>query len=268
MTEKLHVLGTGNALVTRCYNTCFYLEWPEGGLLVDCGGGNGILRQMEDAGLRVEGVHHLFLTHAHTDHLLGAVWLVRMAATAMRKGSYEGTLTIHCHPTLEQALRTFCTITLQKKFTDFFDERILFLPIKDGESRDIAGRTFTFFDIHSTKMQQFAFTARMDCGKLAFMGDEPVNPACEEHARNAAWLLCEAFCLRADAERFRPYEKHHSTVADGAALAARLGVKNLVLWHTEDKSGLADRKARYTAEAAQHFQGGIYVPDDLDVVEL
>ena len=37
---------------------------------------------------------------------------------------------------------------------------------------------------------------------------------------------------------------------------------------TEDKSGLADRKARYTAEAAQHFQGGIYVPDDLDVVEL
>ena len=30
----------------------------------------------------------------------------------------------------------------------------------------------------------------------------------------------------------------------------------------------ADRKARYTAEAAQHFQGGIYVPDDLDVVEL
>ena len=117
-------------------------------------------------------------------------------------------------------------------------------------------------------MQQFAFTARMDCGKLAFMGDEPVNPACEEHARNAAWLLCEAFCLRADAERFRPYEKHHSTVADGAALAARLGVKNLVLWHTEDKSGLSDRKARYTAEAAQHFQGGIYVPDDLDVVEL
>ena len=177
-------------------------------------------------------------------------------------------MTIHCHPTLEQALRTFCTITLQKKFTDFFDERILFLPIRDGESRDIAGRTFTFFDIHSTKMQQFAFTARMDCGKLAFMGDEPVNPACEEHARNAAWLLCEAFCLRADAERFRPYEKHHSTVADGAALAARLGVKNLVLWHTEDKSGLADRKARYTAEAAQHFQGGIYVPDDLDVVEL
>lgn len=54
--------------------------------MVDCGGGNGILQQMEDAGLRVEGVHHLFLTHAHTDHLLGAVWLVRMAATAMRQG--------------------------------------------------------------------------------------------------------------------------------------------------------------------------------------
>ena len=43
------MLGTGNALATRCYNTCFTLHGKEGVLLVDAGGGNGILTQLEKA---------------------------------------------------------------------------------------------------------------------------------------------------------------------------------------------------------------------------
>ena len=64
------MLGTGNALVTRCYNTCFTLH-GEGGalLLVDAGGGNGILTQLERAGIPYDSIHDLFVTHAHTDHL-------------------------------------------------------------------------------------------------------------------------------------------------------------------------------------------------------
>ena len=64
---KLTILGTGNAMVTRCYNTCFALVEGEDFLLVDAGGGNGILRQMADASLTFPRLHHLFLTHAHTD---------------------------------------------------------------------------------------------------------------------------------------------------------------------------------------------------------
>ena len=48
---KLIMLGTGNAMVTRCYNTCFALQEGEDFLLVDAGGGNGILRQLQDAKL-------------------------------------------------------------------------------------------------------------------------------------------------------------------------------------------------------------------------
>ena len=49
--EELVVLGTGNALVTECYNTCFALQGPEGIFLVDTGGGNGILKQLSRAGI-------------------------------------------------------------------------------------------------------------------------------------------------------------------------------------------------------------------------
>ena len=44
-------------------------------------------------------------------------------------------------------------------------------------------------------------------------------------------------------------------------------MKNLVLYHTEDKT-IATRKQRYTAEAQSAFTGPVYVPDDLEVIEL
>ena len=46
-----------------------------------------------------------------------------------------------------------------------------------------------------------------------------------------------------------------------------LGVKNLILYHTEEKT-LDSRKENYTREAAENFKGRIFVPDDLEVIEL
>ena len=37
-------------------------------------------------------------------------------------------------------------------------------------------------------------------------------------------------------DEFKPYEKYHGTVKDSAELAQKLEVKNLLLWHTEDKN--------------------------------
>ena len=43
MNEQIIMLGTGSAMVTECYNTCFLLKSKNDYLLVDAGGGNGIL---------------------------------------------------------------------------------------------------------------------------------------------------------------------------------------------------------------------------------
>ena len=83
--EELIILGTGNANVTKCYNTCFALRYAEEYFLVDAGGGNGILRQLELAEIPMERIHHIFLSHEHTDHILGAVWILRMIAADMLK---------------------------------------------------------------------------------------------------------------------------------------------------------------------------------------
>lgn len=266
---RLVILGTGNAMATRCYNTCFALCPPGGDiLLVDAGGGNGIFRQMEAAALPYERVRHLYLTHGHTDHALGMIWVLRKITALMCAGRYEGDLHVHCHSDAAALLRTVCTLMLPGKYTALFDQRVRFHIVADGEQADLLGMAITFFDIHSTKLRQFGFAARLPSGlRLACLGDEPFNPLCGRYVEGCGLLMSEAFCLYADRERFRPYEKHHSTALDAGRIAASLGAESLLLYHTEDET-LATRRARYAAEAASVFPGRILVPDDLDAYLL
>ena len=158
--EKLIVLGTGNALATHCYNTCFALQCGADYILVDAGGGNGILVQLEKAGIDPAAIRHLIVTHEHCDHLLGVVWMVRKIGTLMLNGGYQGELHLWCHAGLIETIRTLCRLTLQKKFSDLLGGRIALHPVTDGETADLLGQEFTFFDIHSTKAPQYGFTAR------------------------------------------------------------------------------------------------------------
>ena len=102
---------------------------------------------------------------------------------------------------------------------------------------------------------------------MCCLGDEPYNPLCVRYAKNADYLMSEAFCLYEDRDLFRPYEKHHSTVLDSARIAQDLHVNTLILYHTEDRT-LDSRRRRYTAEAKTVFNGKIIVPDDLEKIAI
>lgn len=184
------MLGTGNALVTECYNTCFVLSDRDRYFLVDGGGGNEVLHRLKQAGIDWKDIRDIFVTHKHIDHLLGIIWMVRLICQHMAKGK-----------------------------------------------------------------------------KLTCCGDEPYNECEKMYAENSTWLLHEAFCLYSEAEIFSPYEKHHSTVKDACELAETLGVKNFLLYHTEDKN-IHERKKLYLAEGKQYYRGNLYVPDDMEQIVL
>ena len=266
--EELYVFGTGNAQAVRCYNTCFAIKDGEEFFMVDAGGGNGILGILEQMQVDLSRIHHIFVTHEHTDHILGIVWMVRMIATAMKKGTYEGTLQIYCHPDLTDTISTLCRLTLQSKFYKMIGDRIFLVPVEDGETVHILNYDVTFFDILSTKAKQFGFTTVLRNGKkFTCAGDEPLNPECRHFAAGSQWLLHEAFCLYEDRDVFKPYEKHHSTVREACELAEELHIPNLVLWHTEDKN-LPRRKELYTAEGRRYYSGNLFVPDDGEILSL
>lgn len=266
--RKLILLGTGNAMVTKCFNTCFALNIDDEYFLVDAGGGNGILAQLEKAQIDMTKIHHLFITHAHTDHVLGVIWVVRKIATLMNQGKYEGKLHIYCHDKVKMVVETIANLTLKKKDLAQIGKNIIFDVIEDGDQREILDMQVIFFDILSTKEKQFGFSAEFADGmNLCCLGDEPYNDVCEIYAQNADYLLSEAFCLYGDRDIFKPYEKHHSTVKEACELAEQLQVKNLILYHTEDKH-IDKRKELYTDEGKQYYYGNLYVPDDLDVINL
>lgn len=263
--NKITMLGTGNALVTQCYNTCFVLDTPTTRLLVDAGGGNGILTQLRKAGIAIADIHHLFVTHAHTDHILGVIWVIRMVAQC--KG-YEGRLDVYGNDKVMLVIKTIIDMVLAKKQLAKVAERVVFHELKDGDEFSVGDMHLTCFDIHSTKEKQYGFRACLPDGTvLACLGDEPYNQLNRAYVEHADWMMCEAFCLYADRDEFKPYEKNHSTALDAGKLASELGVKNLILYHTEEKT-LATRRETYTREAAQNFKGRIVVPDDLEVIEL
>lgn len=263
--NKITMLGTGNATVTHIYNTCFTLQTSTTLLLVDAGGGNGILTQLRKADIQIADIHHLFVTHSHTDHVLGVIWVVRMVAQC--KG-YEGKLHVYGNDKVMRVIRTIIDMILAKKQLAKVEERVVFHELTDGESFDVGDIRLTCFDIHSTKEKQYGFRAELPDGTvLACLGDEPYNPLNCQHIRYADWMMCEAFCLYADRDTFKPYEKNHSTALDAGKLAAELDVKNLILYHTEEKT-IATRKQNYTSEAAQNFKGRIIVPDDLEEIEV
>ncbi len=265
---KLTMLGTGNALVTECYNTCFVLSDEYGQFLVDGGGGNTVLSQLKKAGVDLMDVHEIFVTHKHVDHIMGIVWVIRIICQNMKKGTYQGEANIYAHDEVIGLLKDMAFKLLNKKETQYIGDRLHLIEVKDGEKKTILNKKVTFFDIGSTKAKQFGFQMIYDGGKvLTCCGDEPYNECEEKYAKGSDWMFHEAFCLYGQRDIFNPYEKHHSTVKDASELAENLGVKNLVLYHTEDKN-IKKRKELYGAEGREYYHGNLFVPDDLDVIEM
>lgn len=267
--RELIMLGTGSAMVTNCFNTCFVIQMENGEcFLTDAGGGNTVLRQLELAGVDYNRLHCMFVTHGHTDHVLGVIWVMRKIASLMNQGRYTGTFHIYCHDVVKEMLEVMASLTLKKKDLAQLGKGILLHEVKDGEQVKLLGARLTAFDILSTKAKQFGYELAFPDGlRLCCLGDEPYNDHAESYAREADWLLSEAFCQYKDRERFKPYEKNHSTVKEAGEMAERLRARNLVLYHTEDKD-VPHRKANYTAEAKEYFSGNVFVPDDLDVLVL
>lgn len=267
--ERITMLGTGTALVSHYYNTCFVIARNEAEfILVDGGGGDGILGQFRKAGLAWQNLRHIIVTHEHTDHILGVVVSIRMIASLMDLEDYEGDCHLYCNGVVADKLQQICAMLLKKSERERIGKRIIFHVVADGETQSVMAYPVQFFDTGSTKSLQYGFKLQLDNGRsLVCLGDEPYHDSAYHYVKDADWLLCEAFCLYAERDIYTPYQYHHSTVKEASELAQSLNVQNLVLYHTEEGT-YPNRKKRYSQESWAYFGGRVYVPDDLESIEL
>ena len=123
-------------------------------------------------------------------------------------------------------------------------------------------------DLHSIVCTQFGFEITLSNGKnIIFLGDVPLAVENNNIVKNADYVLHEAFSTSEKNQYTHLVSKFHSTVADVCKKMNSLNVKNLILWHTLDEN-IESRKERFLKEGKEFFDGTLFVPNDLEVIDL
>ena len=266
--ERILVLGTGGGITVNCYSTCFLLQKDEKCILVDTGSGNQVLNNIKDAGININQIHDLFISHKHIDHLLGIFPFLRKIFQEMRMNNYNGILNIYCDKEIKSIVDTFISSTFHEAHEKQYKEYVRYHFLENGQNLNIIDYDVEVLDLYSEECIQYGFKTKLDNGKtIAFLGDVPCSVKNEVKIKNIDFVLHEAMCLEEEEPIIKAREKNHSIVKEVAEKMQMLNVKNLVIWHTAENN-LKDRKELYTKEAKEYFNGNVYVPNDLETIEL
>ena len=262
---KITFLGTGAAMVSEIFNTCYFIQDKESNLLVDAGGGHGILHQLKKAKISVSDISNILITHYHSDHLLGIAGIVRVLKKINEKAMKKKTINVYCSKKVQSCIEILFKDVICSH-QELLQNFIRFIRISHNTTMSIGSWKVTFFDVFSPKHEQHGIVINAK-QKIVCSGDEPLREKNFAIAKNPDVLIHDAFCLEAEKEQHKPHDKRHSTVKDGAQTAKAINAKKLVLLHTVDDN-IAKRKELFTKEARQYFDGKIIVPDDLEVLEV
>lgn len=263
--NKLLMLGTGHGTVMSLYNTCFVIQNPTGNFLVDTGGSIEVIKRLKHFGIELNEIKHIFISHAHNDHILGLIWMIKgLFKYPIDEGNK---LNIYCNDEVYNAIIGVAKLVIHPMVVEHANKMINFHILKDNESIKINGVNYTFFDVKARGIKQYGFECLLDNKKLVFLGDVPISSELYNRVENADYVTHEAFCLDSEEHIFKAYQKNHSTVKSACEIMQQLNVKNLILYHTEE-SHKNNREELYSSEAKQYYAGNIFVPNDLDVIEI
>ncbi len=267
MTPEIIMLGTGSAMPATSYNACFIIRSEGFTLLADGGGGNGIFRQLASAGIKCDDITHIYLSHAHTDHIFGIVWFVRERVQALINGNLKQRVVLFGNRKTVDALLSICRLTYLESYFKQIPDAIEIITIDPPITFTLPGAELNFFDVGSENVEQLGFRLNFKSGiSIVVLGDEALTDRNAPNATDADYLICGAFCRYADRDIFHPYEKHHLTVKDVARTAEKISIRNLILYHSEDRT--ADKATAYLAEAEESFGGKVIIPCDMDKILL
>jgi ribonuclease Z len=102
MNFDLTILGSGSALPTsRRYSTAHALKVYERFFLIDCGEGTQL--QLRKAKIKLSRINHIFISHAHGDHVFGLFGLL----STMNLLGRTAVLNIHVGPDVQKILNFY-----------------------------------------------------------------------------------------------------------------------------------------------------------------
>jgi ribonuclease Z len=244
------LLGTGAALsdATR-EHTYMVVQGEKSAILIDCGGGP--VQRLSRAGVALENIDHMILTHHHPDHLYGvSVFLLDLWLAGRKK-------VLHIYG-LPETLRATRAMMHAFEWEQWF--KFGFFPVefhrvtKEAISLQIVTPEFSV----STAMTQHLLptiatrvVSRASGKSIVYSSDTEVCDSVVALARGADILFHEATTVNKAA-------LGHSSARQAGAQAKRAGVKKLVLVHLPPHGDVK----KLHAAATKTFGGKVVVGKD------
>ena len=256
--RRLTFLGTGDSLNGERAQASLAL--PLSGdetMLVDTSSGTVLLGRLEAAGIPLESVRHLFLSHRHFDHVGGFAPLLATLASLP-----EASLLVHAAPDTLRALRSLLDLTLPGA-EGWVGKRLGWHELVPGKTTEVGGVEVTPFSLdHGLECVGFRIA---QAGAVAvFSLDTRPTGEIVENAIGADLLVHGVYGPQEAAEQ--SHAMGHSTATDAGEAAREAGVRRLVLTHLRS-SRFVDPEA-LAAEAEAAFGGPVSAAEDLDTVEF
>ena len=102
--EKLIFLGTGNGITLDLYNTCFVIQKNNQNFLIDTGGSVEILRRLKNVNIELNDIKNIFISHNHTDHILGLIWMFKKMGVNAIAGKIQEKINIYCNDVVYETI--------------------------------------------------------------------------------------------------------------------------------------------------------------------
>lgn len=256
--RRLIFLGTGDSLNPERAQTSLAVPLAGGEtMLIDTSSGTVLLARLEAAGIPLESVRHVFISHRHFDHVGGlAPLLTAMVALP------EASLTVHATPETLRALRGYLSLTIPGA-EDWLGKRLVWHELVPGKPTEVGEIEITPFSMNHG-LECVGFRIGWAESFAVFAVDTRPCPEVVEHARGADLLIHDTYGPLSAAKR--AYAMGHSTATDAGKIARAAGVQRLVLSHLR-ASRFVNPEA-LVAEAESAFGGPVKAVEDLDIVHF
>jgi ribonuclease Z len=254
----LTFLGTGDALNPERAQTSLAVPLAGGEtMLIDASSGTVLLARLEAAGIPLDSVRHVFISHRHFDHVGGlAPLLTGLAALP------EASLTIHAASETLRALRGYLGLTIPGA-EDWLGKRLGWHELVPGRPAELGETEITPF-LMNHGLECVGFRVARAASVAVFAVDTRPCPEVVENASGADLLVHDTYGPQSAAEH--AHAMGHSTATEAGEAARAAGVRRLVLTHLR-ASRFVDPEA-LVAEAEAAFGGSVKAARDRDMVDF
>ncbi|MCL5409699.1 MAG: MBL fold metallo-hydrolase [Patescibacteria group bacterium] len=260
--SQIIVIGSGSAVIQEKRFSPSFL-WQVGGknVLFDCGWGTGL--GLVRAGIKLQGLDHILISHPHADHLAGLISIlhaIHVSGVYYPATKKTNQLFLHGYPGFMQDYET-----LRKMM---FPERVEEFEIKvdefTDEVKDYDGLLIKSCQVPHMPEHFVTVSFRVEVGDQSVVnsGDCGFNQSLINLSRKADLLVCEA-CIPPTLFTQGPRPNHLSPFECGQ-IASLAQVKRLVLTHLYDNFTEEEAKA----EVAKNYSGSMILAADQMAVGL